>query len=64
LHRYKLVRHPPTTWSEAREMTGLFGSSISSSLERSLGLEAGTLPGGGGVISADAAAMMQIEDDG
>ena len=56
------MRHPPTTWGEAWQMSGLFQRSISSSLERSLGLEAGTLPGGGfGLEDSD---MAQLEDGG
>jgi hypothetical protein len=41
------MRDPPRNWEEAWMMNGLFQRSISSSLEKSLGLEAGTLPGGG-----------------
>lgn len=41
------MRDPPRNWEEAWRMRGLFQRSISSSLEKSLGLEAGTLPGGG-----------------
>ena len=52
------MQHPPTTWSEAWEMSGLFQRSISTSLERTLGLEAGTLRGGGGGGGGDG------DDDG
>ena len=41
------MRDPPRNWEEAWRMRGLFQRTISSSLEKSLGLEAGTLPGGG-----------------
>lgn len=56
------VRHPPSTWGEARQMSGLFQRSISTSLQRSLGLEAGSLPGGGGAGSA--ADYVILEDGG
>ena len=41
------MRDPPRNWEEAWRMRGLFQRTISSSLEKSLGLEAGTLPGVG-----------------